>query len=89
MNGLLHSWIIFASSLLPGLFHVPALFLLEFQRKQDDLQGLASGNVRDGNWITGISFIDNSMYGDQSLLPDSLKHNKAHNTLYMLLLYWD
>jgi heme/copper-type cytochrome/quinol oxidase subunit 4 len=40
--------------------------------------------VRDGNWITGISFIDNSMYGDQSVLPDSLKHNKAHNTMFML-----
>ena len=59
-------------------------FFWNFSGKQDDLQGLASGNVRDGNWITGISFIDNSMYGDQSVLPDSLKHNKAHNTMFML-----
>lgn len=59
-------------------------FFWNFSGKQDDLQGLASGNVRDGNWITGISFIDNSMYGDQSLLPDSLKHNKSHNTMFML-----
>lgn len=59
-------------------------FFWNFSGKQDDLQGLASGNVRDGNWITGIPFIDNSMYGDQSLLPDSLKNNKAHNTMFML-----
>ncbi len=59
-------------------------FFWNFSGKQDDLQGLASGNVRDGNWITGINFIDNSMYGDQSLLPDSLKHNKSHNTMFML-----
>ncbi|HYK45239.1 MAG TPA: DUF2723 domain-containing protein, partial [Parafilimonas sp.] len=59
-------------------------FFWNFSGKQDDLQGLATGNVRDGNWITGISFIDNSMYGDQSVLPDSLKHNKAHNTMFML-----
>ena len=59
-------------------------FFWNFSGKQNDLQGLATGNVRDGNWITGIPIIDNSMYGDQSLLPDSLKHNKAHNTMFML-----
>ena len=59
-------------------------FFWNFSGKQNDLQGLATGNVRDGNWITGIPIIDNSMYGDQSLMPDSLKHNKAHNTMFML-----
>ena len=28
--------------------------------------------------------IDNDMYGNQSLLPDSIKNNKAHNSLFML-----
>jgi len=59
-------------------------FLWNFSGKQDDLQGLYAGNARDGNWITGISFIDNSMYGDQAYLPDSLKNNKSHNTMFML-----
>jgi hypothetical protein len=40
--------------------------------------------VRDGNTITGISFIDNLFLGDQSRLPDSIKKNKAHNTLFAL-----
>ena len=58
-------------------------FLWNFAGKQNDLQGF--GNVRDGNFITGISFIDNFFFGDQSKLPDTIKNNnKAHNTLFML-----
>ena len=61
-------------------------FLWNFSGKQNDVQGVFSGNKRDGNWITGIGFIDNIIYGDQSLMPDSLKNNKAHNTLFALPL---
>ena len=59
-------------------------FMWNFSGKQDDLQGVFAGNVRDGNWISGISIIDNALYGNQSVLPDSLKNNKAHNTMFML-----
>ncbi len=58
-------------------------FLWNFAGKQNDLQGF--GNVRDGNFSTGISFIDNFFFGDQSKLPDTIKNNnKAHNSLFML-----
>lgn len=57
-------------------------FMWNFAGKQNDVQGM--GNVRDGNWISGISFIDNNRLGDQAKMPDSLKNNKAHNQLYML-----
>ena len=58
-------------------------FLWNFAGKQNDLQGF--GNVRDGNFNTGISFIDNFFFGDQSKLPDTIKNNnKAHNSLFML-----
>jgi len=57
-------------------------FMWNFAGKQNDLQGL--GNVRDGNWITGISLIDNQMLGDQSRMPSSSTNNKAHNKLYLL-----
>ncbi len=53
-----------------------------FIGKQNDLQGF--GNVRDGNTITGISAVDNTLLGNQAKLPDSLKTNKAHNTLFAL-----
>lgn len=57
-------------------------FMWNFVGKQNDTQGY--GNVRDGNWISGIPFIDNAIYGDQSMMPDSLKDNKGHNTLFFL-----
>jgi hypothetical protein len=57
-------------------------FMWNYSGRQNDTQGY--GNVRDGNWITGIGFIDNLIYGDQSAMPDSLKNNKAHNNLFML-----
>ena len=57
-------------------------FMWNFSGKQNDLQGL--GNKRDGNWISGLSFIDNKRLGDQNQLPDSLKTNKANNKLYLL-----
>src|SRR6266496_2870605 len=59
-------------------------FFWNFSGKQNDLQGVFTGNVRDGNWITGIPVIDNALYGDQSMMPDSLKNSKGHNTMYML-----
>jgi hypothetical protein len=57
-------------------------FMWNFAGKQNDIQGLS--NKRDGNWISGLSFIDDKRIGDQSMLPDSLKNNKARNKLYML-----
>src|SRR6186713_738327 len=57
-------------------------FMWNFSGRQNDLQGF--GNRRDGNWQTGISFIDKQMLGDQSAMPDSLKENKANNKLYLL-----
>ncbi len=57
-------------------------FMWNFAGKQNDIQGL--GNKRDGNWISGFSFMDNNRLGDQSKLPDSIKNNKARNTLFML-----
>lgn len=59
-------------------------FMWNFSGRQNDIQG--HGEINKGNWITGISFIDNMLYGDQSLLPDSMKDNKARNAYYMLPL---
>jgi hypothetical protein len=54
-----------------------------FSGKQNDLQGF--GNSRDGNVITGIPFIDNFFYGDQSRMPDTIhKDNKSYNRMFLL-----
>jgi Protein of unknown function (DUF2723) len=58
-------------------------FFWNFSGKQNDLQGF--GNIRDGNAITGIPFIDNYFYGDQSKMPDSIHtKNKSYNRMYAL-----
>jgi hypothetical protein len=59
-------------------------FMWNFSGRQNDVQGMFPGNVRDGNWITGFPFIDNILCGDQSLMPESSKNNKANNKLFML-----
>jgi hypothetical protein len=61
-------------------------FMWNFAGKQNDIQGFSPGNVRDGNWVSGIGFIDNARLGNQSTMPESIKKNKAHNTLYFLPL---
>jgi MFS family permease len=57
-------------------------FMWNFAGKQNDIQGF--GSKRDGNWISGIPFVDNTRLGDQSKMPDSLKKNKANNKLFLL-----
>jgi hypothetical protein len=60
-------------------------FMWNFSGKQNDLEGF--GNPRDGNAITGISFIDNFFLGDQSKMPDTIHtQNKSYNRMYMLPL---
>ena len=57
-------------------------FMWNFSGRQNDIQG--HGDFRYGNWISGIPFIDNILVGDQSVMPDTLKHDKANNKYYML-----
>ena len=59
-------------------------FMWNFAGKQNDVQGAEIGNVRDGNWKTGIGFYDQMRLGDQSKMPDTLKNSKANNKLFML-----
>ena len=59
-------------------------FMWNFAGRQNDIQG--NGEPEHGNWITGISFIDNWMLGDQSKLPADLKANKGHNVFYCMPL---
>ncbi len=59
-------------------------FMWNFSGRQNDIQG--HGNVLNGNWISGIPFIDNARLGDQSLVPEHLINNPARNKYYMLPL---
>ncbi len=57
-------------------------FMWNFSGRQSDIQG--NGEISNGNWITGINFIDSIRLGDQKNLPQEFKTNKGHNAYYML-----
>ena len=59
-------------------------FMWNFAGKQNDIQG--HGNVKDGNWISGIKFIDEMRLGDQDNITQLMKDNKARNTYFFLPL---
>ena len=59
-------------------------FMWNFAGRQNGFQ--SNGEKEHGNWITGIPFIDNAMYGNQKELPNELQQDKAHNVFYMLPL---
>ncbi|MCF8371019.1 MAG: DUF2723 domain-containing protein [Bacteroidales bacterium] len=60
-------------------------FMWNFSGRQNDIQG-SHDEIDKGNWISGISFIDDARLGPQDKLPDELKNNKARNRYYMLPL---
>ena len=57
-------------------------FMWNFSGRQNDIQGY--GDIRHGNWLTGIKFLDELRLGNQDELPDELKSEKALNKYYML-----
>lgn len=59
-------------------------FLWNFVGRQNDIQG--NGELEHGNWITGISWLDNLRLGNQKLLPESLRQSKGRNVFYALPL---
>ena len=59
-------------------------FMWNFSGRQNDIQG--NGEVLNGNWITGIPFIDTVLVGPQDNMPDDIANNKGHNVYYMLPL---
>jgi len=59
-------------------------FMWNFSGRQNDIQG--HGTLTNGNWITGIKFLDALRLGPQDDLPDSIAQNKGHNKFYMLPL---
>ncbi|GHT60622.1 membrane protein [Bacteroidia bacterium] len=59
-------------------------FMWNFAGRQNEIQG--NGEVANGNWITGIKFLDEMRVGPQDNLPDFIAENKGHNKFYLLPL---
>lgn len=58
-------------------------FMWNFVGRQNDVE--SQGEYENGNWVSGIGFIDNPRLGDQSNMPDSMK-SPAHTQYYFLPL---
>ncbi|GHU99785.1 membrane protein [Bacteroidia bacterium] len=57
-------------------------FLWNFAGRQSDVQ--STGEITDGNWLSGINFIDELYLGPQDRLPSEMAANKGHNRYYFL-----
>ncbi|WP_188048904.1 DUF2723 domain-containing protein [Flavobacterium sp. GP15] len=53
-----------------------------FVGRQNDIQGRY--DYLDGNWLSGISFIDNLHLGSQDNLPSDVLNNKGRNVYFFL-----
>ena len=59
-------------------------FFWNFVGKQNDLQW--KYDLLNGNWLSGINFIDEIRLGPQTKLPDDVVNNKGRNKYYFLPL---
>ena len=60
-------------------------FLWNFSGRQDDIQSF--GSIKNGNWITGIPFIDKFHVGNSLTdLPDSVKARASHKYFMLPLI---
>ena len=59
-------------------------FMWNFAGRQNDIQG--NGNPINGNWVSGIKFIDEARLGDLDKIPGDLKNNPGNNKYYLLPL---
>lgn len=60
-------------------------FMWNFAGRQNDEQG-TDGSPLEGNWMSGVKFIDNEIVGNVDALPSSLKNNQSYNKFYMFPL---
>ncbi|WP_097046516.1 DUF2723 domain-containing protein [Flagellimonas pacifica] len=58
-------------------------FMWNFVGRQNDMQGRYDEN---GNWLSGIGFIDSLRLGSQNNLPSDWENNKGRNTYFFLPL---
>ncbi len=61
-------------------------FMWNFVGRQNDIHSPLPGNVFNGNWESGVTFLDKLRLGDQSNAPEPLRDNKGKNHYFFLPL---
>lgn len=59
-------------------------FMWNFAGRQDDFQGTLGTKYFNGNWLSGIPFLDDARLGNQEGIPQQFKDQKARNYYYLL-----
>ncbi|HBB91284.1 MAG TPA: DUF2723 domain-containing protein [Bacteroidales bacterium] len=59
-------------------------FMWNFAGRQNDTE--TQGGIRNGNWISGIGFIDSWRLGPQDQITDEAREHKSRNKYYLLPL---
>jgi len=59
-------------------------FMWNFAGRQNDIQ--ADGSILNGNWISGIPFMDTPRIGPQDQLPEHFRNDAGRNRYFMLPL---
>ena len=59
-------------------------FMWNFVGRQNDIQG--HGSFSNGNWISGIKFLDEARVGPRESMPGFMKNQPSRNTYYFLPL---
>ncbi len=59
-------------------------FMWNFAGRQNDVQG--QGGFMNGNWISGINFLDKAHVGPRENMPGFMKNDPGRNTYYFLPL---
>lgn len=57
-------------------------FMWNFAGRQNDVQ--SHGGIINGNWITGIPFVDNALVGDQTYISEKAKNDPTRNTYFLM-----
>lgn len=61
-------------------------FMWNFAGRQNGEQGVFSWDPKDGNWLSGIDFIDSNRLYNQAELTDAMEKDQARNKYYLLPL---
>ncbi len=57
-------------------------FMWNFVGRQNDIQG--HGDILNGNWLSGINFIDKARLGNQNQISSEIANHPARNTYFFL-----
>ena len=64
-------------------------FMWNFSGRQNDVQGngkASSSMLIEGNWLSGVDFIDAERLGNQAKIPSSISENPGYNKYFMIPL---